>query len=253
MISDNGQIIEENPPDGESNIVLQFPDKKGYKITHLNGYAGSLRVHRLVASAFIPNPDPEHKTQVNHINGIKDDNRVENLEWVTPKENVHHAWNTGLAQPRYGMEAYHRIYDISQIHEVCRLLEEGKKLNTEISEITGVGVEHISNIKCGISWKAVASQYNIPHPFPNKEGQEAAASKYTDAQIHEVCRLLKSGNYTYSAIAEMTGVGHDMVCRIRRGLNWTHISSQYGIENNKAIEQAKKAIYRDRLRAEKVA
>ena len=100
MISDNGQIIEENPPDGESNIVLQFPDKKGYKITHLNGYAGSLRVHRLVASAFIPNPDPEHKTQVNHINGIKDDNRVENLEWVTPKENVHHAWNTGLAQPR---------------------------------------------------------------------------------------------------------------------------------------------------------
>ena len=58
-----------------------------YKRTHA-------RVNRLVAEAFIPNPDK--KTEVNHKNGSKTDNRAENLEWTSKSENMIHAYKTGL-------------------------------------------------------------------------------------------------------------------------------------------------------------
>ena len=76
-------------------IKLQL-DKDGYLVVQLwkNSKAKKFKMHRLVAMAFIPNP--ENKPQVNHINGIKYDNSIENLEWVTQSENMLHAYKTNL-------------------------------------------------------------------------------------------------------------------------------------------------------------
>ena len=70
----------------------------GYEFVQLSKYSKvkAKSVHRLVANAFLDNA--ENKKTVNHINGIKTDNRVENLEWATYKENEMHAWDLGLKQ-----------------------------------------------------------------------------------------------------------------------------------------------------------
>lgn len=91
-VSDKGRIRN-----NETGIILRpINARKGYvKVNlHYGGQRYSRLIHRLVATEFIPNP--KNKAEVNHKNGIKDDNRVENLEWVTGEENKRHAYETGL-------------------------------------------------------------------------------------------------------------------------------------------------------------
>ena len=92
-ISDEGKIF--NLRTGREKHKVVMPS--GYEYIHLNKgdkNGRMFRVHRLVAKAFIPNPD--RFPQVNHINGNKQDNRASNLEWCTPLQNQRHAIESGL-------------------------------------------------------------------------------------------------------------------------------------------------------------
>lgn len=69
-----------------------------YKVVKLyyNGKTFNKYIHRLLAEAFVPNPNPELYDTVNHIDGNRGNNSLDNLEWCTQKQNIQHAWKTGL-------------------------------------------------------------------------------------------------------------------------------------------------------------
>ena len=111
---------------GEAKVLKPSIDKDGYLKAGLSkdGKMYLKSIHRLVASAFIPNIGD--KPQVNHIDGDKTNNTVDNLEWVTSKENIQHAWNTGLSR----MTKEHKK-KLSESHKGEKNPMYGKQLSEE--------------------------------------------------------------------------------------------------------------------------
>lgn len=93
-------------------ILKTFKRPNGYLIVTLcnRGKQTTKSVHRLVAETFIEKES--NKDQVNHKNGNKEDNRVDNLEWCTCKENINHAWENGLSKVTKGMREHCKAYNI---------------------------------------------------------------------------------------------------------------------------------------------
>ena len=130
------------------------PDRKGYLKVYLGKGSNkhlSISVHKLVALAFIPNP--ENKPQVNHIDGDKTNNNVDNLEWVTNQENHKHKCDNGLNVALKGDKHYMRVRGYKEgDHHCCRrvkkydmsgnFLEEYKSVSLAAKDV-GVGYTNI--------------------------------------------------------------------------------------------------------------
>jgi len=123
------------------------------------GKARNYKVHRLVAKAFIDNP--ENKPEVNHKDGCKDNNAAYNLEWVTRRENIIHGHITGLYNQKGSNNGRSKLSE-EQVHLICQWFELSKENTpTKATEIFSISIQQASKIRCGISRKHISSLYNI--------------------------------------------------------------------------------------------
>jgi len=105
VLYEDGTIISHKK--GKETLIKGYDNGKGYLLVDLHyKYKRGVKIHRLIALAFVPNPN--NKPQVNHINGDKSDNRAINLEWVTNSENQLHANKFGLRQYKYDHTKEHK-------------------------------------------------------------------------------------------------------------------------------------------------
>ncbi|UPI12194.1 hypothetical protein [Bacillus phage SBSphiJ2] len=110
-------------------------------------------VHRLVALAFINNPD--QLTVVNHKNGNKLDNSAENLEWTTQSANIKHSYNNGLQRRPLGEIASKAKLTEKDVVDIRNLYAAGKHTQLELAKRFGVSEATISGIITRRYWKHV--------------------------------------------------------------------------------------------------
>lgn len=132
-VTEDGKVLSLERIDPLGRHKKAFYLKQDFKVSRYchvrlckNTVIKNYDVHRLVAQAYIPNPD--NYPQINHKNGIKKDNRVENLEWCTSQQNIIHAWETSLNRHRKGIESATHKLNESQVIEIRKIYEHKKSI-----------------------------------------------------------------------------------------------------------------------------
>lgn len=188
---------------GKEKILKPSLKTNGYLIVSLskNNTRKSFDVHRLVAQVFIPNT--ENKSQVNHKNGIKTDNRVENLEWITPLENMSHAVSMGLT----AQGEKNRLAKIS--NELAKFIRENPDNLTgrQLASMFNLKPQSITQIQTGKTFKNAGGI--IRQAAPQKERVPDSIR----AQIRSEY-IKRSGNFNCYTLAEKYGVCPQTIWRI---------------------------------------
>jgi len=145
--------------DNTGKIFADCLNSHGYAnvILRKNGKAYSKKVHRLVCQAFLDNP--LNLRCVNHKNGIKSDNRLINLEWVSHRQNTQHAVLNGLTKMPFGENSRRAILTDN---DVIHIRSVGKTVTLQsLADKYGVKVSTIHNARKGKSFSHLNNQYDV--------------------------------------------------------------------------------------------
>ncbi|AHJ87154.1 putative HNH homing endonuclease [Bacillus phage BCP8-2] len=202
--------------DTTGKILSPGTTEKGYLhvVLQKDGKKKNCRLHRLVALAFIPNPD--NKPEVNHKDGIKTHCRLNNLEWSTRPENVKHSYDVGLSY-RKGEDSKHNKLSSLDVTKIKERLQDGHQVKT-IAKDYGLDISTISAIKTGKNWAHIKVD-----GFEESNKNRPTNTKLSDKDVISIRRLYETGNYSYTDLARQYNVDPKSVSRIVQRKTWKHL------------------------------
>lgn len=228
IIIDN--VITNYSVNEEGKVKNDITDKElsprvqqGYKhvTIYINKKPKSCRVHRLVATAFIPNI--ENKPYVNHLNGIRNDNRVENLEWVTPSENTQHAVDTGFFKPTREKQVVQYNLNGDKIAIYRSISDAARKTNSSVEKIVNC-CQFTRKTHNEYQWRYKEDEVDklqsveLPKTKAKKVAQVNPKTNEVIAIYDSFCQAAKAVNGTQSAITHV--IKGDKGTKTHKGFGW---------------------------------
>lgn len=214
-VSEDGKVfsdrIKGHRKAGSVHEMKPHHNDKGYVLikarNDITGKRDDLLIHRLVAEAFIPNPD--NLPDVNHKHGVKDDNRVSELEWCTQLENTRHAIETGLYKP-WGEDNGQAKLNWEQIQEIRNSYKPWDREfgGQALAKKYGVSDSTIDTIVRGLSWQDSEYDYRPSRRKLTMDQAEEIKNSY----------IPKDPNFSGRALAEKYGVTPSTITHILKGL-----------------------------------
>lgn len=211
LVSNTGRVKSVNKKWSKRDIKIVKPFlNTGYNRVAIKNNIGDRKkylVHRLVAMAFLSKKD--HHTQVNHIDGDKLNNNLNNLEWVTSSENIKHAIKNGLLSHKHNEGSKNHMSRLDDIQVLTIRTMHDSDLK-DYAESLGVRIGTVRNAREGVTFKS------LPNPIKREKNP---AAKLKEMDILHIRNMLKDG-LTHREIASKFNVHQSCISKIATGRRW---------------------------------
>lgn len=213
----------------------------GYLVVNLshNGLKKTVRLHRVMALAFIPNP--ENLPEVNHLYGVKTDFTVENLEWETGRGNMKHAYNTGLLNKKsssvIGKRGVNSAAGVLSDDDLLTIVRNGKRNLPikEIASLVGAGEDVVRKLLAGKRYVEDIKRLKLTSDLLQAR-KHYEQKKESEVILREIMQLILTTSLTDSEIGIRVNRGRKLVNNIRKNGYYKSLFDQ--VKNETISSQA---------------
>lgn len=205
---------------GSETIKTGFHQSNGY-LAVVFGHSDRRNVHRLVGEYWCDRP--EGTECLNHLDGNKQNNRADNLKWVTYAENNQHAFDTGLQN---GFSENHwKSIPKKTVLRIYKLKKEGKRVG-QIAEIIDLNYGTLKGIYSGKNWKYEYEKFFGEKYKKTGRGGKLSWNAIPEATVLKIYSMKKGGKRIFE-IADALDLKFHTVKAIYHGINWKELYKQH--------------------------